>query len=66
MRNTLTVQVMYTSQDLLEAALDFGWRHASPLDCGVQVSTWAELHDFTPVHVFILDEVNGFHDIRVV
>lgn len=51
---------------LLERALDFTGAHTAPLDGSVKISTRTVFHDFTPLLVFILNEVDGFDDIGVV
>lgn len=37
-----------------------------PLNCGVEVSSRAELHHFAPILILILNEINSFHDVGVV
>lgn len=66
MRDTLGVQVVHASKNLLKAALDLGGRHTAAFDRGVEVPTGTELHYFTPVQVFILDEVDRLNDIGMV
>lgn len=65
MGNTLAVKIVHAGQDLLEAALDLARRHAPSLDRCVEVSAWAELHDFAPVLILVLDEIDGLDDVDV-
>ena len=37
--------------------------HSPLLDCSVQISSWTKLHDFTPVLILILYQINRLHDI---
>ena len=37
-----------------------------PLNCGVEVSSRAELHHFAPILILILNEIDSFHDVGVV
>lgn len=37
--------------------------HSPLLDCSVQISSWTKLHDFTPMLILILDQINGLDDI---
>lgn len=36
------------------------------LDGGVEIATRTEFHDFTPVHSFILNEIDGLDDVGMV
>lgn len=63
MRDSLAVEIGDASQDLFETALHFAWGHTTFLDGGIEISSGTELHDLTPFHVFILNEVDGLHDI---
>lgn len=65
MCDALTMQIRYAGQDLLEAALDFGWGHAPAFDSSIKIATGTELHDLAPVKVFVLDEVNRLDDVDV-
>ena len=62
-RHTLAVQVVHASENLSEAALDLGWGHAAAFDSSVEIAARAELHDFAPMQVFVLYEVNCLHDV---
>lgn len=64
--HTLTVQILDATEDLLEAALNLTRRHVALLDGGIKISTGTELHDFAPVLLLILDEVDGLDDVDVV
>jgi hypothetical protein len=37
--------------------------HSPLLDSSVQISSWTKLHDFTPVLILILHQINRLHDI---
>ena len=38
-------------------------KHSPLLDCSVQITSGTKLHDFTPMLILILHQVNRFHDI---
>lgn len=61
----LIMEIVYPSEDLFEAALDFCRRHASAFDSGVKVTAWTKFHDFAPMEVLILNEVDGLNDVNV-
>lgn len=62
----LAMQVLDTSENLLEAALNLARRHAALLDCGIQVTTRTKFHHLTPVFVLVLNQVDSFNDIHMV
>lgn len=64
--DTLTVQIVNAEEDLLETTLDFARRHVALLDGSVEIPAGTELHDFAPVLLLVLDEVDGFDDVDVV
>jgi hypothetical protein len=66
MRNTLTMKVRNAGEHLLEAALDLAGTHPTLLDRSIEITTRAELHDFTPVLRLVLDEVDRLDDVDVV
>ena len=66
MGDTLTMQIGDAGQDLLEAALNLAWGHATALDRRIQVTAWAELHYFAPMLVLVLDKIDGLDDIDMV
>lgn len=64
--DALTVEIVDTAEDLLETTLDLARGHVALLDGGVEVSTGTELHDFAPVLLLVLDEVDCLDDVDVV
>lgn len=66
MSDTHRVKVLDSLEDLLETALDLADAHVALLDGGVQVSTGAILHDFTPVMLLVLNEIDSLDDIGMV
>jgi hypothetical protein len=64
--DTLGMQILDTLQDLFETTLDFTRAHAAALDRSVEIAARTVLHDFTPVLVLILDEIDGLDDVDVV
>ena len=60
--DTLGMQILDTLQDLFETTLDFTRAHAAALDRSVEIAARTVLHDFTPVLVLILDEIDGLDD----
>lgn len=65
MGDTLAVEVVDASEDLLEAAFDLRWRHAAAFDRSIEITARAELHNFTPVQLLVLDEINRLDDVDV-
>ena len=63
MGDTLTVEVGNASQDLLEAALDLAWRHATTFNGRIQITAGAELHHLAPMLSLILDQIDSLHDV---
>ena len=66
MSNALTMQVFDAAEYLLETAFDLGWRHSTFFDGRVKVPSWTKLHDFTPVPILILHEIDCLDDVGVV
>lgn len=66
MGHTLAMQIGHARQDLLEAALDFTWGHASLLDGRIEVTSRTELHHLAPVLSLVLYQIDGLDDIDVV
>jgi hypothetical protein len=66
MSDTHRVKVLDSLEDLLETALDLADAHVALLDGGVQVSTGAILHDFTPVMLLVLNEIDSLDDVGMV
>ena len=56
---------MCASENLFKTAFDLGRGHAATLDRGVEISTGAELHYFTPMQTLVLNEVDRLNDIDV-
>ena len=65
MSNTLRVEVRNTLQYLAEATLDFARRHVPFLDSRIQITTWAEFHNFAPVLVLVLNKIDGLDNVNV-
>ena len=66
MSDTLAVKIADTRQYLLETTLDFAGGHSAFLDCGVKITTGTVFHDFTPVLVLVLDQVDSLNNIDMV
>ena len=66
MGNTLRMQIIDPRNQLSETAFYLTGRHASLLDCRIEIASGAVLHDFTPAELIILNEIYGFHDVDVV
>lgn len=65
MRNAHGMQILDTVQDLPERAFHFPDTHVALLDGCVEISTRTVLHDFTPVMLFVLNEINSFYHVGV-
>ena len=57
---------MHSGEDLSEAAFDLGRRHATSLDCGVEIATGTKLHNLAPVQILILHKVDRLNDVDMV
>lgn len=66
MRDALAMQILHAHKQLLETALDLARAHLPLLDRGIQVAAGAVLHDFAPVVLLVLHEVDGLDDVHVV
>ena len=66
MGDSLFMDVVYASEELLEAALDLGSAHAAFSNGRVQIPTCTKLHDFAPRMVLILQEIDRLDDIGMV
>lgn len=66
MSDTLTVQVRHASENLLEAAFNLAGGHAALLYRRVKISSGTEFHDFTPMLLLVLNEINRLDNIDVV
>jgi hypothetical protein len=66
MCDTLRVQIRNAGENLFETTLNLAWRHMSLLDGGVEISARTEFHDFAPVLVLILNEVDSLNNVNVV
>jgi len=65
MGDSLSVEVVQASEELLEGAFDLCSVHTPFADGSVQISTRTELHDFAPGMVLILQKIDRLDDIRV-
>jgi hypothetical protein len=66
MRYTHRMQVLDAVQDLLESAFNFSDTHVALFDRSVEISSGTVFHHFTPMMLFVLDEIHCFDDICVV
>ena len=66
MGDPLSVEVIQTSEKLLEAAFHLGSAHATFANGSVQIPTCAKLHDFAPGMGFVLQKVDRLDNIWVV
>lgn len=62
-RDAHRVQVRDAAEDLLEVRVDRHRRHVAFLDRRVEVSAGTVLHDFAPVRLLVLDEVDRLDDV---
>jgi hypothetical protein len=65
MCNTLGMEVRKALQNLPEATLDFARGHVPFLNRRVEIATWTELHDLTPVLIFVLHKIDGLDNVDV-
>ena len=66
MGDSLTVEVVQAGEELLEGAFDLRSAHTTFPDSSVQIPTCAELHDFAPGMVLVLQKIDRLDDIGVV
>ena len=64
--DSLSVEVIQTSEELLEAAFHLGSAHTTFANGSVQIPTCAKLHDFAPGMGFVLQKVDRLDNIWVV
>lgn len=63
MRNTLTMDIVDSTQDLLETAFNLTGTHATLFYRRIEITTGTKLHNLTPLLILILDEIHRFDDV---
>lgn len=62
----MTKNISCLGYESVGARADHMQKDAPSLDRGVEVAPGAEFHDFAPVQVLVLDEIDGLDDVGMV